>query len=129
VLDEYLTPPSTRHLRRLAESSRQLHQDLARLQNGAGWQQYLALPPSVVSATETDLPPTRQAPDPEVAPLGELQKIRERFDAVSKNAEYHVIASLPTFRSTHENLSLILGDREPTPIEPEKLPEPQPEKP
>ena len=129
ALDEYLTPPWTRQLRRLADSSRQLDQELNRLRNSADWQQYLALPPSVVSASGSDLPPAERPPAQEIVTFDELQKVRERFDAVNRNVKYQVIASLPAFRSTQEILALMLTEPEPPQVDAEELPPPLPETP
>ena len=86
-----------------------------------------ALPPSVASAPASDLPPTEQAPAAEGVPYDELQKIRERFDSVSKNVEYQVIASLPAFRTTQDILSRMLIEPEPPQVDAEELSPPVPE--
>ncbi len=128
ALGEFLSPPWERQRRQLTASAIDLQNTLAGMNNGAGWQKYLALPAEVlgIQSASPGLPPRHEyQPDME-----QLQKTLGRFDSVRDNPEYRVIAELSSFVATHENLAAYVAllrdvpDTQPRPPAAEALPAP-----
>jgi hypothetical protein len=93
----------------LAASAGELARSLERFQTGEGWRKHLALPDDVLDADGAD---QGTGPDRE-----RLAKVLTRFDAISRNPEYRVIAQLQEFQATHEALSAYVGQLGPSPVE------------
>jgi hypothetical protein len=104
VLRELATPPDQRLVRQLSLNARTLNRSLSNLNTGVTWQRYLALPDGVIAAA--DRPPGGAELR---ADRKELSKILERYDSISANPEYRVIASLPEFEATHQRLSEVVN--------------------
>jgi hypothetical protein len=102
-LGELMTPPAVRSRRQLVSSAQQLHDTLGRLDNGAGWQDYLALPADFRS-TESDTAP-RGINASERAGEDGLAELHRRFESVNGNPDYRVIAALESFKKMRRRLS------------------------
>lgn len=107
VLTELLAPPLQRDRRRLAESAASLERDLLRLDNGRAWVRHLQLPEEIFvgrSGTQQQVPPP-PGTDPSSEPeLGHLVDALARFDAISHDPRYRVIAGMSAFQTTHKRL-------------------------
>jgi hypothetical protein len=101
-LRELVTPPNHRLVRQLSYNGRQLNRSLGTLSTGVTWQRYLALPDAIVAAM--DRPPGDSKAGVDIDE-GELRQILGRYDEISANPEYDMIASLPAFQATHERLT------------------------
>ena len=96
-------PPTTRinqadSLRALAAAARRLDEQLEQLPTGEGWKRHLALPTDVFDA-DSAAAVTDEA----------LSVVYVRFEKVSRNPEYRVIAELPAFQETQYLLATHLG--------------------
>lgn len=123
--EELRQMPEARLRRQLFGSALDLDRALDRFETGESWQRYLSVAPG--------LPLSRDRFDSaEITRTnGQLATVLAHFDAVSKNADYRMIAALPAFQWTHELLAEYLDARRmsqsaahPTPAE--ELPPPQP---
>ena len=85
-------------LQQLAKSSRELDRSLDRFSNGDSWKTYLALPSEVFDSARANAPS-----------IDALHRALARFDAVNRNPDYQMIAELPAFQVTHEQLARCLG--------------------
>jgi hypothetical protein len=131
ALGEFVSPPHERQRRLLAASAGNLDRSLARINTGATWQPYLALPAEVYAASDsTSGSGSTSAAHPE---FEQLTAVLGRYDSVSQNAAYRVIAELPAFQETQERLSLYINllsdpqsaDSAPSQIEDLPLPKPE----
>jgi len=128
-------PPLERAGRQLILSAGELEQALRRVNNGPRWVSYLKLPDGVLGRgvdAGAERAPETQPDAPEAA--NALFDALIRYDEVSRNPQYGVIAELPAFKATHERLAGYIGllsSRSPS--EPpqgagiEVLPAPEPE--
>lgn len=80
----------------LAGVSEQLHDQLGKLTTGEGWQRYLQLP-------EVANTMSRNA-GPRTLDVDHLADTLERFDSVSAEEDYEMIATMPSFEATHAAL-------------------------
>jgi hypothetical protein len=107
VLKELVSPPLQRDRRRLAESATGLERELLRLDNGRIWVRHLQLPAEILvsrSGTQQQLP-SPPGTDPSREPeLAHLIDALARFDAISHDPGYRVIAGMPAFQTTHKRL-------------------------
>jgi hypothetical protein len=79
-----------------------LSRSLERFATGGGWQQYLMLALGMTLSED-------KAQEIEIAPnLDEFARALARFDSVSQNSDYGVIAALPAFKTTRERLEVYL---------------------
>jgi hypothetical protein len=124
ALREYTIPAEQRLRRQLIDSARDLQNSLTRFATGATWQSYLALPPEFTAAATAGNPRRNQTTP------NDLAELVGRFEMVSHNDAYRMIAALPAFHWAQESLvgySNWLQSRSPAPVE-EELPAPSPEK-
>jgi hypothetical protein len=94
ALRELLLSPLERQRARLAAAAFELDEALARMRNGATWVRYLRLPESVFA--------------PDAATDGQpngLVDVLKRFQSVSVDHRYGVIAARPEFQATHRHLA------------------------
>ncbi len=137
VLKELISPPLQRDRRRLEKSATNLERELLRLDDGRRWARHLQLPEEVFvgrsdSQQQVPSPPgTGPSREPE---LGRLVDVLKRFDAISHDPKYGVIARMPAFPTTHKRLgnyvrllSASQSDDPPLPPQVEALPVPHPE--
>ena len=127
ALDELWKPAGQRMHEQLARSGEQLHDALSRLSTGRGWQEYLEMPTTV--ALRDDATAADRARFAELY-LEKLTSLLGRFDSVSKNKDYRVIAQLPEFQTTYERLASCVawvtnGPTGNTSVAPEELPPPR----
>ncbi len=137
ALKELVSPPLQRDRRLLRESAEDLERELFRLNNGRSWVRHLQLPEETLGG-QTGAP--QHAPPPSGtdlgrgAELGPLIEALARFDAISRDPRYRVIAGLPAFQTTHQRLGDYVHDLstaqpgDPSrPPQVEVLPAPQPD--
>ena len=105
ALVEFSMPPEERLRRQLSTSAKELHNSLDRISTGRGWQKYLALPEGMAASQGSDRPSAASFD------LEALAAALDRFDSVSQDDEYRMIADLPAFRSTHQRLAAYLALR------------------
>jgi hypothetical protein len=106
ALKELVIPPLDRQRRQLADSAKDLHRELTRLNTGSEWIHYLRLPDDVFSDEPGDL----SAPTPVINParqesLALLIEAQARYDEVSHNPEFRQIRELPAFQTTRDRLA------------------------
>ena len=115
--------PAEQRLRsQVSSAARDLQNSLTRFATGDTWQRYFALPPELTIAPPDAIPlePKAQAKD--------LTELLGRFDMVSHNDAYRMIAALPAFHWAQESLTAYanwLASRTPEIME-EELPAPGP---
>ena len=136
-LKELVSPPLQRERRQLGESARNLEGELRRLDSGRRWVRHLQLPEQIFvsrSGTEHSVPPPPDTDPDRERELGELIESLARFDAVSHDPKYRMIAGMPAFQTTHQrlvsyarHLSATLSDDPLRPPQIEVLPVPQPD--
>lgn len=80
----------------LAGVSGQLHNRLGQLTTGEGWQRYLQLPQVAAGLPRNGGGRTLD--------LDQLSDALERFDSVSAEEDYEMIAAMPSFEATHAAL-------------------------
>ncbi len=121
ALGEFVMPPDQRVRRQLSVAATDLDRALERLGPQLGWQKYIGMPVELLASSEEGVPND--------APLnpGVLAEVLARFDSVSRDDQYRVIARLPSFRVTHARLAEYLELlNNPQPV-PEELPSPEPQ--
>jgi hypothetical protein len=122
ALGEYATPPEQRLRRQLFFAARELNRSLERFKTGGSWQQYLTLSPGM-SLSEDEAEETER-----VLNLADLAQVLARFDLVSQNVDYRMIAALSAFKATHERLAAYLSQSQtPSFQRSEELPAPKPD--
>jgi hypothetical protein len=112
LLRELTTPPEQRLIRQLSWEARMLNRSLGELSTGVTWQRYLALPDGIIAAM--DRPAGDNESDVEFDPE-ELKKVLDRYDNVSTNPDYYMIASIPAFQATHGRLTELVEPPSNTP--------------
>jgi hypothetical protein len=115
ALRELLLSPLERQRARLAAAAFELDEALAKMRNGATWVTYLRLPESVFAP---DAAATNDQPNG-------LTDALKRFQSVSVDHRYSVIAARPEFQATHrhlENYVALLTQQSLPPVE--ELPPP-----
>jgi len=135
VLREFVTPEETRLRLRLQATSLELQRQLVKYPNGDRWWNHLALPDVVYIHEEATESQTSAAPNRTIVPtasdFADLQAALDRYDSVSQDARYRIIADLPAFHSTQVLLSEYIRAVQPQLPEPpsaaEELPTPAPE--
>lgn len=103
TISAFVENPAARYRKQLVMNSKDLDRELERFATGATWQQYFALPTDVFVDPD-DAATQKSPPDPEA-----LRIALAKFDDVSKNPAYRMIASLPAFSATHASLARYLG--------------------
>jgi hypothetical protein len=99
ALGEYTMPADLHFRRQINATAQDLNVALARFVTAASWQNYLALPPALIGesagANAANSIPTRTA----------LAETVARFNLVSQNEEYRMIAGLPAFHAVRDSLT------------------------
>ncbi|MCA9257705.1 MAG: hypothetical protein KDA61_00840 [Planctomycetales bacterium] len=101
-------------LNELARSSQALHERLAKLTTGSGWQRYLQL-------SEEALPPPSPSGEVRLG-MSALQSTLTHFDSTSENEAYEKISSLEEFQRCHAALAATVARFAPA----EEVPPPRP---
>jgi hypothetical protein len=101
ALVELAIPAEPRLRRQLINSARYLDRSLGRLRNGESWRRYLALPETLFALQEAVGDAVLQ---PEPDDIAALAKVRDHFEITRQTPEYHGVARLPDFKTTHERL-------------------------
>jgi hypothetical protein len=120
ALREYTMPAEQRLRSQVSSAARELQSSLTRFATGDTWQRYFALPPELMTAPSDGSSP---------GPRDQSKNVTEllgRFDMVSHNDDYRMIAALPAFHWAQESLAAYanwLGTKPPGPME-EELPAP-----
>ncbi|MGB6041954.1 MAG: hypothetical protein WBF93_02245 [Pirellulales bacterium] len=107
--------------RRLAAASVQLDQDLAGMEGGSDWQEYLKLPADIYAGLQ------RNEPTPIELDLkpGYFENALARYDKVSQDQQYSMITELQSYQDAYQHLinyyeSLTTNKLTPPPAAPEQ---------
>lgn len=115
ALTELLLSPLERKRGQLATAARDLDQTLAQMPNGSHWSDYLRLPDSIFAPDDSAT----------IRNLDELSRVLNRFESVSADRRYGLIAALPAFQATHRHLVDYIAISSPPSLSlPEELPAP-----
>lgn len=123
ALREYLSSPPERSRRQLAAATAELNRELLRFDTADTWLRYFALDQGGTLSAER-LATISGQPTPDLAAM------LSRFDTISSDERYPMIAGLPAFREVRDRLSQYLSESHPNrSVPPEELPTPRPDPP
>jgi hypothetical protein len=95
-LREYTLPPKERSAHRLVAAVQQLRHSLDSITTGAGWKKHLEIDALAKSAENSGTD--------DVVSIKQLKAVLAKFDAVSRNPEFQVVAELDGFAATQADL-------------------------
>jgi hypothetical protein len=103
ALREYTLPPDVRASQQLYSAAAELNQSLQQFPTVKTWQRYFALTPGSAMAPD-------QRAGEEVPSTADFATLLSRFDSVSQDPQYPMIAELPAFQRTHNLLRVYVSE-------------------